>query len=232
MSAEVALVSGGTGFLGQSVVKRFLEEGYTVVVPWIVEGEVARLRDHVGETDRLHLVQASVTEVEGAQATVDAAVAQGRLRVVAALVGGFDMAPVAETSPESWDRLVSLNATSLVRLVGAAVPRLREDGGGAVVSVAAEPALQRGAPGMGAYAATKAAVVSLTQTLAVEEASHGITANAVAPRIIDTPANRAAMPDADTSTWLSPEEIAGVISFLASKAGASVTGNTLTLSRG
>ncbi len=85
---------------------------------------------------------------------------------------------------------------------------------------------------MGAYAATKAAVVSLTQTLAAEEAPRGITANAVAPRIIDTPANRAAMPEADTSTWLSPEEIAGVIAFLASAAGASVTGNILTLSRG
>ena len=101
-----------------------------------------------------------------------------------------------------------------------------------MVTVAAEPALDRGAPGMASYAATKAAVVSLTQSLAREGAEHGITANAVAPRIIDTPANRKSMPDANTSTWLRPEEIARVVGFLAGPDGGIVTGNVLTLSRG
>ena len=230
--SNVVLVTGGSGFLGQAVVKRFLAAGETVVVPWIVEEEVERLRKHVGDTDALITLQASVTDPDGAAAAVHAAREAGRLRTVALLVGGFAQGPVDGTDQGTWDRMVALNATSVFRVAREAFPVLRSNGGGRIVTVAAEPALERGASGMAAYAATKAAVVSLTQSLAREGAEHRITANAVAPRIIDTPANRAAMPDADTSTWLAPAEIAEVMAFLASPLAEAVTGNVLALSRG
>jgi NAD(P)-dependent dehydrogenase (short-subunit alcohol dehydrogenase family) len=232
MAARAVLVTGGTGALGQAVVDHFLGLGARVVVPWVSLGEADRLRERTGDPDGLVLLHASATDPGGARALAEAARRAGHLDTAVLLVGGFAMAPIHETEPDTWDRMVALNATSVFQVAREVVPILRENGGGRVVTVAAEPALDRGAPGMAAYAATKAAVVSLTQSLAREGAEHGITANAVAPRIIDTPANRKSMPDADTSTWLRPEEIARVVGFLAGPDGGIVTGNVLTLNRG
>jgi NAD(P)-dependent dehydrogenase (short-subunit alcohol dehydrogenase family) len=227
---RTVVITGGSGFLGGAVVRRYLDEGWRVVVPWIVEGEVERLRNRLDETDRLELLRADVTRAEDLHAVVERA---GPVHAAILLVGGFDMAPLTETEPAAWDRLVSLNATSVFQSARVLLPRLSaNDDGGSLVTVAAEPALDRGAPGMGPYAATKAAVVSLTQTLAREASDAGVNVNAIAPRIIDTPANRKAMPDADRSSWLSPEEIAHVIGFLTAPAGRIVNGSVLTLNKG
>lgn len=232
MDGRAVLVTGGTGALGQAVVEYFLSEGARVVVPWVSEGEADRLRERIPDDAPLTLVRASVTDPDGAARTVAAAREAGRLDTAVLLVGGFAMDPVAKTGRDDWDRLVALNATSVFQVAHHVLPVLEANGGGRIVTVAAEPALDRGAKGMGAYAATKAAVVSLTQTLAREGGPLGITANAVAPRIIDTPANRASMPEADTSTWLGPDEIARVIGFLAGPHGGIVNGSVLTLNRG
>ena len=232
MAERTVLVTGGTGSLGQAVVEHFLAEGARVVVPWVAEREAEALRATLPDAAKLTLLQASVTDPEGAARVVAAASEVGRLEAAVLLVGGFAMNPVAETSRDTWDRMVALNATSVFQVAREVVPVLKENGGGRIVTVAAEPALDRGAKGMGAYAATKAAVVSLTRTLAREGGPHGITANAVAPRIIDTPANHRSMPDADTSTWLKPAEIAEVIGFLTGPRGGIVNGSVLTLSRG
>ncbi len=227
---RTVLITGGTGFLGEGVVERYLEDGWRVVVPWVAESEVPRLRDRVGDPDALTLVRADVTDPQG---VADALTAAGEIHAGVLLVGGFAMAPIAETDPDTWHRMVALNATSLFQVSRQLLPRLAANAdGGSLVTVAAEPALKRGARGMGAYAATKAAVVSLTRTLAVEGAESGVNVNAIAPRIIDTPANRKAMPDADTSTWLKPVEIARVVAFLTSEAGRIVNGSVLTLNRG
>jgi len=109
---------------------------------------------------------------------------------------------------------------------------MQPPGGGRILTVTAVPAVERGAANMSAYAAAKAAVLSLTQSPARELAPAGITVNAIAPSIIDTPANRAAMPGADTSTWLAPEAIARVLTWLASEDAGIVTGSVLMLSRG
>jgi NAD(P)-dependent dehydrogenase (short-subunit alcohol dehydrogenase family) len=228
--ARTILIAGGTGFLGEGVVERYLEDGWRVVVPWVAEPEVPRLRDRVGDRDALVLVRADMTSPGG---VADALGAADHIHAGVLLVGGFAMARVADTDPSTWDRMVKLNATSVFQTARQLLPRLAANSdGGSLVTVAAEPALKRGAARMGAYAATKAAVVSLTQTLAVEGAEEGVNVNAIAPRIIDTPANRRAMPDADTSTWLQPGEIARVIGFLTSEAGRIVNGSVLTLSRG
>ncbi|MEJ2541548.1 MAG: SDR family NAD(P)-dependent oxidoreductase [Gemmatimonadota bacterium] len=227
---RTAVITGGSGFLGSAVVERYLEDGWRVVVPWVVEDEVPRLLNRVGERDRLELLEADVTDPDRFEAVVETA---GEVHAAILLVGGFAMSPVAETDPGTWDRMVALNATSVFQASRLLVPRLTaNEGGGSLVTVAAEPALDRGAAGMGAYAATKAAVVSLTRTLAAEAAEGGVNVNAIAPRIIDTPANRASMPDADTSSWLRPDEIARVIAFLTGDAGRIVNGSVLTLNRG
>lgn len=232
MRQRSVIVTGGTGYLGQAVVRHFVDTGTRVVVPWVAEGEVERLTATLDDPGAVTLLEASVTEAAGVARVVDAAREAGTVDTAVFLVGGFAMGPVDETDPETWERMVALNATSLFQSARQVLPILRENGGGSIVTMAAEPALKRGAPTMGAYAATKAAVVSLTRTLAREGADHGIRANAVAPRIIDTPANREAMPEADTGDWVTPEEIAGVIGFLTSDAARSVTANVLTMSRG
>ena len=226
---RTAVITGGSGFLGGAVVERYLRHGWRVVVPWIVPGEVDRLEERVGTPEALVLVEADVTDPDAWGRVLAAA---GPVHAGILLVGGFDMAPVTKTAPEAWNRLVALNATSVFQSARALLPRIAgNDDGGSLVTVAAEPALDRGAPGMGAYAATKAAVVSLTRTLAREAGEAGVNVNAVAPRIIDTPANREAMPDADRATWLAPAEIADVIGFLTSPEGRIVNGSVLTLNR-
>jgi len=227
---KTVVITGGSGFLGGAVVERYVAGDWRVVVPWIVEKEIQRLQERMGTIEGLVTLQADITDGGDWQRVLDTA---GPVHAGILLVGGFDMAPVAETDPSAWDRLVAVNATSAFQSARALLPRIAEnEDGGSMVTVAAEPALDRGAPGMGAYAATKAAVVSLTQTLSREAEDDGVNVNAIAPRIIDTPANREAMPDADRSTWLTPTEIAEVIAFLTGPAGRIVNGSVLTLNRG
>jgi NAD(P)-dependent dehydrogenase (short-subunit alcohol dehydrogenase family) len=216
------------------VVKHFLGLGVSVHVPWIVEDEVEALRSYLGDlAGGVHLRQVDVCneeEVEGFFAAVDES--EGRLDVLCNIVGGFVFASLADTELADWRRMQEMNATSAFLSCKAAVPLMRASGGGRIANVTAMPALNRGAAHMSAYAASKAAVLNFSQSLASELAADGITVNAIAPSIIDTPANREAMPDADTENWLLPEEIAAVVAFLAGDAARIVTGSVLALSKG
>lgn len=233
MSKRVAVVTGGTGRLGQAVLDALLADGWRVHVPVRSPGDEARLlRRHDGHAS----LAAAPSDLEDARAVeafiAGVGAADGRLDLLANLAGAFAPGTVEETGPGTWTRMWQSNATVPFLAVRAAIPLLRASGGGAVVNVATAAAAGGPSPGMSAYLAAKAALVSLTRTLAEELAPDGIRVNAVAPTVIDTPANRAAMPAAARDTWLAPEEIADVIRFLAGPGGRVVSGNVIVLRKG
>lgn len=234
LHGRVALVTGGTGALGRAVVAAFADEGAIVHVPWLRAREVGGLKPYLEATDgRVHLHQADVTAPGPVTRLVeDVTAAEGRLDILANVVGGFAAGALVETDPITWQKMLALNATSAFLCTRAAVPHMQRRQWGRVINVAAGPALERGAADMSAYAASKAAVLNLTYSLSEELVRDGITVNAIVPSTIDTHANRAAMPKADVSTWLAPQEIARVMVFLASEDAAIVTGSAIALSRG
>jgi NAD(P)-dependent dehydrogenase (short-subunit alcohol dehydrogenase family) len=216
------LVTGGTGGLGQAVVAAFLDAGDRVWVPWIAAREEERMRERFAAAlaeKRLGLVAADVADEAGA---AEAVVRADGPTVIVNGVGGFAAGPHHETSLEVWDHMYRMNVRSAAVVCHAALPGLLVRGRGAIVNVAAHAALDPPA-GLGAYAASKAALVAFTRSLA-REVPRGVRVNAVLPTTIDTPANRAAMPDADFSTWTRPEQIAAAILWLASDAASAVRG--------
>jgi NAD(P)-dependent dehydrogenase (short-subunit alcohol dehydrogenase family) len=219
----VALVTGGTGGLGQAVVSELLDAGAQVVTPWLVEKERKGIEEALGDRDGLTLVEANLLE-GGAEAAVAAAKEKGRLTALVNLVGGFGAGDrIHETGPEAFEKLMALNLTTALNASRAAIPELLGGGGGAIVCVGTKVAY---APfsGGAAYAISKSAVLALVRSLDVEYREDGIRANAIVPNIIDTPANRESMPDADHSKWVQPQEIARVIRFLCSADSSPVTG--------
>jgi NAD(P)-dependent dehydrogenase (short-subunit alcohol dehydrogenase family) len=210
------LVAGGTGHLGNAVVRELIGSGYEVAATWVVERERERL-----ESEPVELIEADLFDAD----QVGAALSKVReLEAVVNLVGGFSDGPrVHETDPEDFERMLRLNVMPGFLLARAAMPRLIERGGGAFVGVSARPAL-RPYPGAAGYISSKAAVLALVQALDAEYKGDGIRCNAILPSVIDTPANRQAMPDADHAKWVPPEQIAKVVRFLVSEDSAPTSG--------
>lgn len=215
-----AFISGGTGGLGAAVVKAFLDDGWKVVVPWVDERELERAPRH----EALELCEADLFDPAAVQRAVQAA--GPSLRAVVNLVGGFAMGGrVHETPVDDFEAQFRLNLRPAYLVCAAAIPTLLENDppGGAIVCVSTRAAL-RPFPGAAGYIASKAAVLAFVDALAAEYTADGIRANAILPSVIDTPGNRAAMPDTDFSTWVKPEEIARVIRFLCSDDSAVTSG--------
>ncbi len=215
-SETVALVAGGTGALGRAVSLAFLSEGASVVVTSRRSAEVDTLRSEAGSAgDRLSGEAVDVTD-EAAVAKLVAAIRarHGRLDVLVNCVGGYaGGSKLWEADAKSLDDMLALNLRSGWVLARAVVPAMLAAGRGAIVNVASRAALVHGA-GEGAYAASKAAALALFDSLAADLKGTGVRVNSVLPSLIDTEANRKAMPKADYAKWPKPDEIARVILFL------------------
>jgi NAD(P)-dependent dehydrogenase (short-subunit alcohol dehydrogenase family) len=220
--AATAIVTGGTGGLGQAVTERFLADGWRVVVPWVAERELER----VGRPEGLELVQADLFE-ERSVASVAKLAAQDDarpLRAVVNLVGGFAVGQKIHATPiEDFEAQLRLNLRPTYLMTAAALPHLIGAGAGSVVCVSSRAAL-RPFSGAAGYVTAKAAVLAFVDAAAVEYKQDGVRVNAVLPSVIDTPGNRASMPDAKFDTWVQPKEIADVIAFLCSDAAAVTSG--------
>jgi NAD(P)-dependent dehydrogenase (short-subunit alcohol dehydrogenase family) len=225
LAGRIALVTGGSGALGQAIVLRLLADGATVWVPWIVEAERQALDARVGGArERVTLVPADVTDMGATAALVEALHSRhGRIDVLVTAVGGFAGGSLLETDRAGWDHMLSINLTSVFTAARAAVPLMARAGRGRVVTIGSRAVLPP-AGGFIAYTVGKAGVIAFTQALAQELRGTGVTANCILPSTLDTPANRAAMPDADRRAWVPVESVAGVVAFLASDAAAHVTG--------
>ena len=217
------MVTGAGGNLGRALAHLFARRGARLV---LVERNLPHLRAVYGE-DSEHQLLVSADLLQ--QAQVDAAVKAahdrfGGIDVLCNIAGGFRMGPAVHETPDAdWDFLFGLNTRSVVHAVRAAVPGMMAAGGGRIVNVAANSAL-RGQAGMAAYCASKDAVIRITEAMAAELKDSHINVNCVLPGIIDTPENRAAMPTADASRWVSPDALAEVIAFLASQGARAITG--------
>lgn len=213
------LVTGARGNLGRAVAHAFAQAGARVVL-------LDRHDATPPEAGSGHLsLQADLLDADSlAKAIGEAVQACGRIDVVCNLAGGFAMGSgIHETSAADWNRLFDMNVGTVLNMARAVVPHMLSAGGGAIVNVGANSAA-RGLAQMGAYCASKDALARVTESMSAELRDQGIRVNAVLPSILDTPENRQAMPDADTSRWVGPDALADVILFLASDAARAVHG--------
>ena len=223
MDGKVVVITGASGALGRVVAEVALARGARVAG---VDHAAAQMP--ATET-RIELGGVDLSDAAAAKKALDAVAAHfGRVDALVNIAGGFAFETVAEGDPKTWQRMYALNVLTALNASRSALPHLAASAAGRIINIGAMGALQAGA-GMGAYAASKAGVHRLTEALAAEWKGK-ITVNAVLPSIIDTPANRASMPRADFGKWVTPQELADVILFLASDAASAVTGALVPVS--
>jgi NAD(P)-dependent dehydrogenase (short-subunit alcohol dehydrogenase family) len=219
LAGKIALVTGANGGLGTSVVNALLESGATVV-------GVSRTPELDSRKDLNHQeIAADLSRSESATKTVDDIAARfGRIDILAHLIGGFAGGKtVTEMDDSMFQNMLDMNLSSAFYVLRATIGHMRRAGSGRIVTIGSRAAQNPGS-GVGAYSASKAALVSLTRTVALENKDAGITANVILPGTMDTPLNRKFMPHADFSTWVQPSSVASLIVWLASEAGKDVTG--------
>ena len=223
MNGKVIIITGVRGALGTVVAEQALARGARV-------GGIDYAQAKTPATaDRIELGGVDLSDAAQAKQAVDAAAAHfGKVDALINIAGGFTFETVAGGDTANWQRMYALNLLTALNASKAAIPHLAASGSARIVNVGAMGALQAGS-GMGAYAASKAGVHRLTEALAAEWKGK-ITVNAVLPSIIDTPANRVSMPNADFAKWVRPQELAEVILFLASDAASAVTGALIPVS--
>jgi NAD(P)-dependent dehydrogenase (short-subunit alcohol dehydrogenase family) len=219
MSGKVIAITGGFGILGEAAVKGALDQGWTVVA--IDRADAPRDGFPAGVDQRGGVdMTDEKTAADLFQAIVET---HGRLDALLNIAGGFRWETLAEGSLESWDFLYNINVKTTATACRMALPYLEAAPAGRIVNVGAAGAVKAGM-GMGAYAASKAGVMRLTEALAEELKGTNVTVNAVLPSIIDTPQNRKDMPDTDPDIWVKPADLAAVMLFIASDAARAMTG--------
>jgi 3-oxoacyl-[acyl-carrier protein] reductase len=220
MQGKVIVITGASGALGKVLADTAVARGARVA------GIDLASATGSATADRIQLGGVDLSDAAQAKQAIDTAAAHfGRLDVLVNTAGAFAFETIADGDPKTWQRLYAINLTTALNASRAAIPHLVASPAGRIVNIGAAAGLKAGA-GMGAYAASKAAVHSLTEALAAELKGK-ITVNAVLPSTIDTPANRRDMPEADFTKWVTADELANVILFLASDAASGVTGTLL-----
>ena len=223
---QVAIITGAVGNLGAAVARTFLQAGAkTVLVDRSPDRVREAFKDIAGSKDHLLAGGIDLTEATSLAKLVDQTLAQfGRVDVLVNTVGGFRGGkPVHETDLADWDFLFNINLRTTLLGCRAVVPQMLKQQRGAIINVGSRAALA-GTAGYAAYSASKSALLRLTESLAEELKASNINVNCVMPGTIDTPQNRAAMPNSDFSKWVKPEAIAEVIAFLASNAARTIHG--------
>lgn len=219
MTAMIALVTGANGGLGTQVTQALLEAGYAVVglAPKILQSNFS----HSNFTP----LPAALDSLDAAKKAAGSVIGRfGKIDVLVHTVGGFAGGQtVADTDDATFQRIFEVNLNTAFHMLRAVIPHMRKAGTGRIIAIGSRAAENPG-PTVGAYSASKAALVSLIRTVALENKDAGITANVILPGTIDTPSNRKAMAGADTSTWVQPESIASLIVWLVGNTGKDVTG--------
>lgn len=227
LQGKIVAVTGGFGQLGVAVVRAALDAGAQVAAL----DHARQPADAKALAGALALGDIDLAELSAATKAVDQVVAQlGGLDALINIAGTFRWESLETGSVDTWDLLYRVNLRSAVNTSHAALPHLTKRGGGRIINIGAGAAAAKAGAGMGAYTASKAGVAKLTEALAEEVKDRGITVNAILPSIIDTPANRADMPNADFSRWVPPRAIADVIVFLLSNQASAVTGALIPVS--
>ena len=219
MKGKIALVTGANGGLGTFVTQALLDAGATVV------GLSRKIGQSEFNTPNFTALPAEISKAAGAKAAVDSLLSRfGRLDILVHTVGGFAGGqPINEIDDDTFHRMFDVNLYATFYLLRAAIPVMRKTGNGRIVAIGSRAALEPGA-GVGAYSASKAAMVSLIRTVAQENKDVGITANVILPGTMDTPANRKVMSNSDFSKWVRPAAVASLITWLVSDAGKDVNG--------
>jgi NAD(P)-dependent dehydrogenase (short-subunit alcohol dehydrogenase family) len=219
MKGRVVLVTGANGGLGTHVTQSFLDAGATVV------GTSRKIQQSEFNHPNFTALSADISTREGAKAVVDQVVARfQRLSVLAHTVGGFAGGQsIAETDDATFQRMLDLNLNCVFHILRAAIPSLRRTADSRIIAIGSRAALEPGA-NVGAYSASKAAMISLIQTVALENKDVQLTANVILPGTMDTPSNRLSMPNADFSQWVQPATIAELMVWLAGEAGKDING--------
>jgi len=221
LAGKACIVTGGAGALGLAVCKALSGAGANVMA--IDHGVVPAEQPGIGGVD--------LSDASKAKAAIDKAVSEmGGLYALLNIAGGFRFEKLADGKIDTWDYLYTVNLKTAVCASQAALPHLLKNRNGRIVNIGAGAAAAKAGAGMGAYAASKAGVAKLTESLADELKNEGVTVNAILPTTIDTAANRRDMPKADFSKWVQPDEIAALIEYLLSDKASAITGASIPIS--
>lgn len=225
LDGKVAIVTGAAGNLGRAVVRALIDQGAQIALVDLDAEPLERLRADLPAGSAAASFSADLIAPESVSAMAEQVLARfGHIDVLANIAGGFTMGPpLHETNDKDWDYMMDLNARTVFNCCRAVVPHMLAAGGGRIVNVSARAATL-GKGQMAPYCASKAAVITLTESLAAEHRDSGINVNCILPGTVDTQQNREAMPDQDHSRWVPTEALADVILFLASDAARCVTG--------
>lgn len=220
---KTVMITGAAGHLGRAVAAAFAAEGARLI---LVGDRLQGLQAAFPQAPaRWRMIGVDLTVQEATDKHLGEALAEvGPADVLCAIAGAFRMGEaVHETSAHTWEAMIDINVRTVLNAVRPVVPGMITHGGGRIITIGAMAGLHGGAA-MGAYSASKSAVMRLTESMALELGGQGITANCVMPSVLDTPPNRAAMPDADPKLWVTPDAVAAVIRFLGSDQAAAVNG--------